>query len=80
MPGPVGDSYDPEWGTAYNAYMIREALSGVHDSVTGILGNREPLYIIDLVSQVLPTTISATFSEQEWRLIRFALERAEESI
>ncbi len=52
MPGPVSDSYDPEWGTAHNAYMIREALSGVHDSVTGILGNREPLYIIDLVSKV----------------------------
>lgn len=80
MPGPVSDSYDPEWSTTANAAEIEDALSEVYDRISGILGGRAPLYVLDLVRSDLPTPISATLSEREWRVIRFALERAQESI
>lgn len=80
MPGPVSDSYDPEWSTSANAGEIDDALKEVYDRLSGILGHREPKYILDLVRDDLPTPISATLSEKEWRLLRFAVERARESI
>ena len=80
MPGPVSDALDPEWGTAANADEIREALTAAHREVSAVLGWRDPLYILDLVRSDLPTPIPATLTERQWRLIRFALERAGESI
>jgi len=80
MPGPVSDSYDPEWSTAANADDIREALNNMYSRVSEILGNQEPIYILDLVRTELPEKITATLSEREWRILRFALERAEGSI
>ena len=80
MPGPVSDSYDPEWGTAANGDEIRDALSDVYDRLSGILGGREPMWIMELVGADLPTPIAATLSEREWRLLRFACERAQDSI
>ncbi len=82
MPGPVSDSYDPEWGTSSNAEDIREALIKVYDRISEILGNRKPIYIQDLVAQedefAKPTP--AILTVWEWRIIRFALERAKDSI
>lgn len=80
MPGPVSDSYDREWGTSSNAAEIDDALEEVYDRLSGILGHRGPKYILDLVRDDLPTPISAALSEREWRLLRFAVERARESI
>ncbi len=80
MPGPVSDSYDPEWGTSANAAEIHEALEGVYDRLTGILGGKTPMYILDLVTADLPLPVSATLTEKEWRLMRFAVERARESL
>lgn len=80
MPGPVSDSYDPEWGTSANGAEITEAISEVYDRVSGILGHREPLYVLKLVRSDLPQPIAATLTEKEWRIIRFALERAGDSI
>lgn len=80
MPGPVSDSYDPEFGTGENASRIREALGEVYERVSVVLGKRKPLYVLRLVDSSLPKRITATLSEKEWHLIRFALERATESI
>ena len=82
MPGPVSESYDPEWGTSAVADEITDALSTVYDRVTGILGGRAPIQIQYLASKqdTLTRPISATMTEWEWRIIRFALERSEESI
>lgn len=80
MPGPVSDSYDPEWGTTANGAEITEALKGAYDRLTEVLGGRPPKHILDLVREDLPAPIAATLTEREWRLLRFATERALESI
>lgn len=80
MPGPVSDSYDPEWGTGANADAIGEALDRLYVEVSAILGDVPPMYVLDLVRADLPTPITATLTERQWRIIRFALERAEESL
>ncbi len=85
MPGPISDSYDPEWGTSDNADRISTALEHVYAIVSQILDDMPPLYILDLVSRYESTNdslprFSADLTELEWRLVRFALERARESI
>ena len=80
MPGPVSDSFDPEWGTTANAEEIREALQEVYDLVSeGPLAGKDPIYILTLMRHPrVGDEVECTLSEQQWRLIRFALERAME--
>ena len=80
MLGQISDNYDPEFGTGTNASKIDDALENVYDRLTGILGGRGPMDIRKLVTAKLPTPISATLTEREWRLLRFACERARDSI
>jgi len=80
MPGPVSDSYDPEWGTGAARDAIASDLQVVRACVSHLLGDRPPMYVLDLVRADLPAPIAATLTERQWRLIRFALERAEESL
>ncbi len=80
MPGPVSDAYDPEFGTRERAHQLIEALDHVYDEVSAILGGRKPMFIMDLVDADLPDRLSALLTEKEWRLLRFALERAKDSI
>lgn len=80
MPGSVSDAYDPEWGTAANADEIRDALAAVYGEVNDVLDNRPPIYILNLVRAHMTTPITATLTERQWRLIRFALERTGESL
>lgn len=87
MPGPVSDSFDPEWGTAAKAEEIREALQARYDLLSEIIerGCRprdpSPMDIRTLVrSPNLSSRITANLKEQDWRILRFALERAKESI
>lgn len=83
MPGPVSDSYDPEWGTGANAAEISEALDAVYKRLTKILGGQPPMYILDLVRSEfrnLNYQIPASLTAKEWRLLRFAVERARDSI
>lgn len=80
MPGPVSDAYDGEFGTAETADDIREALAEEHRRVTGILNYQPPVFIGELIHMDQGPTISEALSERSWRLIRFALERAGESI
>lgn len=80
MPGPISSSYDPEWGSGENAQEIEDALGAVYERLSQILGHKQPIYILDLVRQNLPEKTTATLTEKEWRLLRFAVERAKESI
>lgn len=81
MPGPVSDSYNPEWGTSAAGHEIRQQLERMHEVVSQILGGKPPLYILDLVNKDdLKERIGAVLTEKQWRMIRFALERAGESI
>lgn len=82
MPGPVSDSLDPEWGTSSNAAAIREALDHMYDELSAIIGG-SPMYIVDLVDadpDEMGPDLQCTLSEKEWRLLRFAVERARESL
>lgn len=84
MPGPVSDSYDSEWGTSSNCGEIKEALDEMYEEVSAILGHVQPMYILDLVRAKHlddeKLDIEATLTEWEWRIIRFALERAKDSL
>lgn len=80
MPGSVSDAYDPEFGTAEVAEDIREALREEYKRVSGILNYQPPVYVGELIHTDPGPTISEALSEKSWRLIRFALERAIESV
>lgn len=84
MPGPVSDSYDPEFGTMANCEEITKALDGVYRRISAVLRHQPPLYILDLVrtpnKKFDPEQVTATLTTKQWRLIRFALERAKDSI
>lgn len=83
MPGDVSDSYDPEWGTEANRDAIFVALGQVYARVSAVLGGAPPMPILDLVAaeeSVPPATATARLTVKEWRLIRFALERAREDL
>jgi len=84
MPGPISDSYDPEFSTGERATKVREAIMKQRDRLTTILGEKL-LNIVDVVEGKTNTTrsrkyIHLSFSEQELRVIRFALNRAIDSI
>jgi hypothetical protein len=57
-------------------------LQKMYDEITKLLEHREPIYILDLLrlEHSMLGTRPARFTEWEWRIIRFALERAKESI
>ncbi|HEV8474618.1 MAG TPA: hypothetical protein VGR82_17705 [Methylomirabilota bacterium] len=83
MPGPVSDSYDPEFGTSANAQDVHDAIQHVVDRIGVELGptlmqilevvHSDDDVRLDIVSKV-------TFSRRELRIIRFACNRALESL
>ncbi len=79
MPGPISDSYDPEFGTGENVARVREAVTEVRDRLTDILGP-DLHYIFDVIegSKGIPRTL--IWSERELRIIRFALNRELETL
>ena len=48
MPGPISDSYDPEWSTSSNKEYIEHALKEMHGRLGEIIGG-PPKYILDVV-------------------------------
>lgn len=85
MPGSVSDSYDAEWGTAVQRAEIDDALAEVYKKLTSILGGKPPIDIRQLakhepISLQQPILIQAVLTERQWRLLRFAVERARESL
>lgn len=84
MPGPVSDSYDPEFSTGARATAVREAIMTQRDRFTKVLGDRL-LPIVDIANDEFECTLPPgasrrfTFTEREMRIIRFALNRAIDS-
>ncbi len=82
MPGDISTGYDPEWGSCYNRDQIEDVLTDIYRKVSTILSNEPPMYVVELawaenLDRVLP---AEQLTEQEWRLIRFAIERAIQSL
>jgi hypothetical protein len=80
MPGPISDSYDPEFGTGLNADEVERAVRQLHRRLGEVLGGQPPRYIVGVVQGDSGPAITATLTEREWRILRFACERASESL
>ena len=79
MPGPVSDSYDPEFGTGSNAADVREGIEEVIRRATLVLGPGLK-NIVQVVQGEPGMMLGRPLTEREWRIVRFALNRALESI
>jgi hypothetical protein len=84
MPGPVSDSRDPEFGTGENADLVRFGITELRDKITKLIGSDKLLNIVDLCDGVLSKKLRSNktwiLTERELRILRFALDRALESI
>lgn len=87
MPGPVSDSYDPEFGTGVRAGEVREALNDIRDCISADIGSDELQDIVDLAERYNAMTRrplwnqrAPGYCEEALRIIRFAIDRALESI
>lgn len=85
MPGPVSDSYDPEFGTGDNAANVRTAIEGVRNKLARPLPAKLR-NIVEIVNegprrgQGGGKFHTVKLTENELRVVRFALNRALESI
>ena len=79
MPGPVSDSYDPEFGTGANADDVKDAIKHIVAEFGKHLGP-ELKYIVGVVQGPEGKRIKFALSERDMRVIRFGLNRALESI
>jgi hypothetical protein len=78
MPGPVSDSYDPEFSTGENAKDVRDAIVEVRDKLAFGLGELQ--YIVSVIHGNPGALKTVRLSERELRVVRFALNRALETI
>ena len=76
----MSDSYDPEFGTGERADMVRRACREMSDRLSLVLG--APLRdIVEVAEDVNSTVLPAMcFTERELRIMRFALNRAIDTI
>jgi hypothetical protein len=79
MPGSVSDSYDCEFGTGEAASQVKEAMQTMHERLGKVIGG-PPKYIVDVVNGECGKDIRVTLTEREWRFLRFACERAVDSL
>ena len=79
MPGPVSDSYDPEFSTGANADDVRDAIKDIVDQLGKYLGP-ELKYIVSVAQGPEGKRTKFALSERDMRVIRFGLNRALESI
>jgi hypothetical protein len=79
MPGPVSDSYDPEFGTGANAADVADAIKEVKGILDKKLGPKlQNIVAIAQSKNGTPTQMRLT--ERQLRIIRFCLNRSIESI
>lgn len=78
-PGPVSDSYDPEFGTAANGAEVSAALRDIRGEITLRIGpGLRP--ILEVVEEKNGMNLYLRLSVREWRLVRFAIDRALETL
>jgi hypothetical protein len=80
MPGPVSDSYDPEFGTGENARMVKDEIESCIRAIGGQAGLRSRKPILEVLSGPAKTYATVTLSRRSWRAVRFALHRALETL
>ena len=79
MPGPVSDSYDPEFGTAGNAANVAEAILETKIQIDKAL-NSELKSILNVVDGKKGPMHAIELNERQLRIIRFCLSRTLECI
>lgn len=79
MPGPVSDSYDPEFGTGANAQDVKEKIIEIREWIDRLMG-KELKDIVQVVREENLASVQIVITERELRIIRFCLIRALESI
>jgi len=75
-PGPVSDSYDSEFGTGANAAEVRAAVEECIRSIATRAHLRARRNIVGVVQGRPGKYTSLGFYSRDWRVIRFALYRA----
>ena len=75
MPGPVSDSYDPEFSTGANREEVRDAMREMSEILSRKIG-KERDYILDVVRRPRRGKKIAAFTEREMRILRFGIEYA----
>lgn len=79
MPGPVSDSYDPEFSTGTRAQAVRDGIQEVIDAITEELG--PGLHdIVQVAEGEAARQTGLRINDRHARLIRFGLLRALESL
>jgi len=79
MPGPVSDSYDPEFGTSSNCQLVKDEIKKQVDKIGELLGPRLK-YIVSVCEGPQGKGKTLRLTEKELRVIRFALNRALETL
>jgi len=75
MPGPVSDSYDPEFSTEANREDVREVAREVNEEISLAVG-KDLKFIVGVVHNEDDSgPYDFMFSEKEVRVIRFCLNR-----
>jgi hypothetical protein len=81
MPGPVSDSYDPEFGTSANAAEVVDVIASLRDRISRAIGDPVLQDIVDVVHGPSGRRVRfAVTTEREARVLRFALNRALEDL
>lgn len=81
MPGPVSGSYDPEFGTGENAARVADAILKVRGIITQTIGDPTLKPILEVGAQHnRGAKKELRLTERELRILRFAVNRALESI
>jgi len=79
MPGPVSDSYDPEFGTGANADEVRELIRESVVILNDLLGP-ELKDIVQVAHGPAGQRYLLRMSERYWRALRFAANRSLETL
>ena len=74
MPGPVSDSFDPEFGTGANAAAVAQAMGDIRRRVSVAIGADELRYIVDVVHGPSGSIRTLRLSERDLRVLRFSIE------
>jgi len=81
MPGPVSDAYHPEFSTDANAEDVRQGIRDARRKITEALGPElKNILSVAQDREELRAHVPIDFSEKDLRCIRFALDRATETI
>lgn len=81
MPGPVSDTYDPEFSTGANRQEVIDAMREQADKISDLLGS-ELKNIVAVVQDedYCGAVYQVNLTERELRILRYALNAAVESV